>query len=458
LSKNYDVKERSRAYREHGTIINKVLTDHYGIQLNYNVKEINKAFALKSTVLLKSKILIPLSTKPNFKIGPMTKVDDEDDQEMMEEIMGEVDLGDDCPELLDENEENITKYNKKAVITKEIYSCYQGEFGGSPLLSNVSDKLIMVMKSSIPLKISKKIREQNIRAAIITPETAALNGLPEIYHPILYTTDNGSDYLKSLKAIPINSLIKNFRATTDEKYTEFGEGTLESHIEKILKEQKIEAEVEVQQVLDEMSKKMKDVGYDLEEYNTIKEKVTKGEGMDSMLKMLIGKIVHTKGFDLKKQMIKLLKEQTNRDVLERMTVIPKALGGVITNLPPISKPLISNLKLRAEMNCIAPNLADNLPSGRFMLTPEVKMMVTNSLNVVLADEEHPLYDKMNVIGDVLTGLSNDALTAVDSVHSDNEGMLKILNSILIMYSSQSKKTKRSKRVIPGGDIKYTALY
>jgi hypothetical protein len=463
---NKTIKDRCKDFQTIGSDINSKLNLLFDFKLTYNSVDVGKNWALRNTIPLTQKAMIPLYSKPPYNIPAFNDYNSED-EDVITDLIDEIALGDPETELFEENEDVVKKYIKKqAPTTKEIHSCYETKFSNSNLISSISDKIIIVMKGGLDYKKNKKIRGGNIGRGFITPETAEINGLPKIFWPIFYTTDNGSSYIDNLKVVSFEKAEWGFEEVVDEEYVQMGEGELSEHISRILKS--VEGSVDLpDDTVSEVLNKIEKFGLDSNDFKKIKNILKKdeseaavGEDLEKMIGMILGQFVKEGGSDeikMKTEMVKIMKEERNRDILEKMTIIPKALGSTISSMPPITKPLISNLKLRAEMNSIAPNLADNLPSGRVMLTEEVKRMVANTCDIALMNTEHKDYDKIYCLCEVLIGLSNDALTANDSAHSDNEGFLKMTNEIMELLKG-GVRTTRSKRVVPAGQVDYKSMY
>jgi len=439
------IKDRAMSFRRVGTPLGDLIYQNFKIKLNYSFEEFKKQFALKNTSYLEE-YNIPTSraeyTRP-FK-GFKKFEGEEDEEEEFDDFIDELNMGNDDESFIEENIDKLELVEDKPKNKSEVYSRIEGKKGLSMLGSSISDKIIIILKSPYG-KINKNFRNGNIKMGLMPPTTSKLNDLKEIFYIVFYTTDVGINYIKPLNLIDITDIMEKLPLPKHRDFEFVAEGSINAFLDKL--RSKLDLDVEIKEDQGEkLKRRLEILGYKTEQYVSLKKDIDT-RSMENLISLLLGQVSKYNLSDKFAQISTgILKEEKNRDALERMTVMPEELGALSTSLPPKNKPLISNLKLRAELNSICEGLADNLPSGRFMLSKEMKKTVINISNLVLMDEKHKDFDRLMVLSEIIIGLTGDALEVDDSSNNDNEMVLKMCN--IMMDIAQKGSNARRRRIIP----------
>jgi hypothetical protein len=465
-----DVKmlDRSLSFRRYGTVIGDNIRKNFNKTFQYMFTEIKKDFRLKNTTLIvRDGYMLPIDLNITESISgfkPLFRDDDEDFYEEVEDFMYEVSLGNTSGEYISEKSDLIDRLKiEVSPNTKNIYSCYEPNSSGYALASAVSSKTIIILEGRVE-NVNKNFRNGNIRLGYISPMTAKLNDLPASYWLVAYSVENGSNYVKSLNIIDIEKLKLKVPTVEKLEWAIMGKGHHDAHNKMIMEiiggggvkkvaEKIDEYELKKRKILE----RVKNLGYDEERYKIIEQKVN-DTPLNEMINLVLGDI--DKMFvdvEFSKVAEEVIKSETNRQALEKMTVMPINLGNTVGTLPPLERQLISNLRLRAEMNALCPDLADKLPSGQFFLTPDVKRLIENSCYLVCQNENNKNYERLLVISEILLSISNEALECENSSSSDNDSFIKIINDVMEIAMSGTPQRSFSKRVVPkdpkaiGGD-------
>jgi hypothetical protein len=382
------------------------------------------------------------------------------DDEEVEEFNEEIRTGDADDDFYDDNKDKIKEMNRIPDKTKEVYSGVTHKYFFDNISNSISDKIVLILTQPW-YSTHENYRKGNIKVGIMTPQTAKMNNLPEIFVPVMYTTDNGSNYIKGLNLIPEEEFIKHLPEVKVTPYVLMGEGDLEKHYQKISDELKKARGEDTSEIKEEIISNLEKLGFSEDDYIQTRDLIankSNNSDIDKMIEIMMGKLRFSDSSNVfKEEVKKMLKKEKNRGVLEKMTVMPLSLGALTSSLPPPQKPLIGNIKLRAELNIFGGDLANNLPSGRFMLTPEVKKAVKNICDLISMVPDHPEIQSFYALMDILDCLTADALEATDSLHSDNEKMLNICNLMSERFKRERKPFVRG-RALPSGSLSYPSSY
>jgi hypothetical protein len=466
------ITDRAIAFRKYGTVMGDNVKKHFSRILKYTSAEVKKDFCFKNTTFFERKhYMLPLDLNLSTPISGFKEVKKDDDEDLYDEIEDlcyEISLGNNSEEYIDEKMEMLDKIKVDvAPNTKEIFSCYEPNSSAYAMTSAFSSKTIILLEGSF-CEINKNFRRGNIKSGFITPRTAALNGLTEMFWPVIYSTENGSNYVKSLGIILIESLTKNMPKPIKLEWEIMGAGTSEQHYKKIMeiidggggkkeKNKKVDVKKDESANITEkkmkIMKRLKMLGYDEERYMMIDISMM-SESMPSVIDLLLGDI--DKMFldvEFRDKVDVVLKSETNRQALERMTVMPINLGNSVGMLPPLERQLIGNMQLRAELNAICPELSDKLPAGQFFLTKEVKKLIVNTCNLVCMNEKNINAEKLTVMSEIMMSLECEALECENSASSDNDSMIVIINRMMEMATEGNVLVAR--RFVPRGTLKLT---
>jgi len=464
------ILNRALHFKKYSIQMGDNILKYFNKKLIYTYQELKKDFTLRNTVLLiRDDYLLPIDISLTKNIGGLktvTKEDDEDLYNEIEDLAYEISLGNNDQDYINEKQDLLDQIVIENVPnTKEIYSCYEPNTAAYALTSAISTKTIVILENRVT-NINKHFRKGNIKLGFITPSTAKLNYMPEQYWLVAYTTDNGSNYVKSLNIIPIEQLNKNLLKVEKLEWEIMGEGNHEDHNRKILKiiesggkkskdkeKSKTSDEIDKENITKKkmkILKRIKDLGYDEERYKVIEESIT-NEKLTSVIDLVLGdidKMFLDKEFKEKVEVI--LKEETNRQVLERMTIMPINLGNTVGLLPPIDKQLIGNLQLRAELNAICPDLADKLPSGQLFLTKEVKKLINNTCNLVCQNDNNKNIEKLISMSEIMLAIECEALECENSSSSDNDSFIYIVNKMMEIAMEGNLNNRLKRRILPRG--------